>query len=103
MKHFMIKYSFTNGSREEWHQNIVRFIAALEADAVVRGKISYRCMKARNSVDYYHLAAAADDDAIKALQANEFFSRYAEETKLASGGTVEVVPLDIVAETAFRP
>jgi len=36
------------------------------------------------------------------LQANEFFSRYNEETKRVSGGTVEVVPLEIIAETAFR-
>jgi hypothetical protein len=102
MKHFMIRYSFKDGSREEWHQSIARFIAALESDPAVRGKIAYRCMNVKNSADYYHLAAAADDGAIKALQANEFFRRYNEETKRISGGTVEVVPLEIIAETAFR-
>ena len=102
MKHFMIKYTFKEGSREEWHQSIARFIAALESDPAVRGKIAYRCMNARNSAEYYHLAAAADDTAIKALQANEFFARYNDETKRISGGTVEVLPLDIIAETAFR-
>jgi quinol monooxygenase YgiN len=103
MKHFMIKYRFKEGSREAWHQAIASFIAALEADPTLKGRISYRCMKARNdSDDYYHLAAAADDDAIKALQANAFFARYTEETRHASGGSVEVLPLEIIAETAFR-
>ncbi len=102
MKHFMIKYTFKEGSREEWHQDIARFIAALESDPAVRGKIAYRCMQAKNGADYFHLAAAADDAAIKALQANAFFARYNEETKRISGGTVEVLPLDIIAETAFR-
>jgi hypothetical protein len=29
MKHFMIKYQFANGTTEEWHREIGRFIAAL--------------------------------------------------------------------------
>jgi hypothetical protein len=102
MKHFMIKYSLKEGSREAWHDAIAQFIAALESDPAVRGKIAYRCMQAKNSAEYFHLAAAADDAAIKALQANAFFARYTDETKRISGGTVEVVPLDIIAETAFR-
>jgi quinol monooxygenase YgiN len=103
MKHFLIKYRFTHGSREAWHQEIARFIAALEAEAGLKGRISYRCMKARNeSDDYYHLAAAADEGAVKALQANEFFKTYTEETRKVSGGTVEVLPLEIIAETEFR-
>ncbi len=30
MKHFLIKYRRENGSEDEWHQDIARFIAALE-------------------------------------------------------------------------
>jgi quinol monooxygenase YgiN len=103
MKHFMIKYRFKEGSREEWHQAIARFIAALDADPALQGRIAYRCTKARNESDeYYHLAAAADEEAVKALQANAVFKRYTEETRQVSGGTVEVLPLEIIAETKFR-
>jgi hypothetical protein len=100
MKHFLIKYRLKNGSEERWHQGIVRFISALDNDPALRGKISYRCMKGRGGSDYYHIATAADDDAIRALQAREFFIRYTEETKLAAGGEVEVLPLETLAETA---
>jgi hypothetical protein len=100
MKQFLIKYRLKSGSEERWHQDIVRFISALDNDPALRGKISYRCMKSRGGSDYYHLATAADDDAIKLLQAREFFLRYTEETKCAAGGEVEVLPLEIVAETA---
>jgi hypothetical protein len=91
MKQFLIKYRLKSGSEERWHQ---------DNDPALRGKISYRCMKSRGGSDYYHLATAADDDAVKLLQAREFFLRYTEETKRAAGGEVEVLPLEIVAETA---
>jgi hypothetical protein len=99
MKHFLIKYQLRNGTKEEWHQDIARFISALEADPALQGRISYRCMKSRDGSDYYHLASAADERAIKDLQQREFFKRYTERTKLVGGGVVEVLPLDIIAET----
>ena len=99
MKQFLIKYRLTNGPEERWHQDIVQFISALDNDPALSGKISYRCLKARGGSDYYHLAAAADDQAIQALQSREFFSRYTEQTKLAAGGEVEVLPLEIIAQT----
>jgi len=102
MKHFLIKYRFTNGTEDAWHQEIRRFIAALNADPAVAGKISYRCVKRRDGSDYYHLAAAADEHAIKALQERSFFPAYTAETNRVAGGTVEVLPLEIIAETNFR-
>jgi hypothetical protein len=50
----------------------------------------------------YHLASAADDQAIKTLQERDFFKRYTEATKAVSGGGVEVLPLEIIAETKHR-
>jgi hypothetical protein len=103
VKHFLIKYRFQEGSPEAWRAEIERFIAALEADATLNGRIAYRCMKAGNgSNEYYHLAASSDDEASKALQARDFFKAYTEETKRVSGGTVEVLPLAIIAETSAR-
>jgi hypothetical protein len=103
MKHFLIKYRFKEGSEAAWRERIGRFIAAIEADATLNGRISYRCMKADNgSGEYYHLAATADDEAGKALQSRDFFKAYTEETKRVSGGTVEVLPLAIIAETSAR-
>ncbi|HXP92248.1 MAG TPA: hypothetical protein VN905_02140 [Candidatus Binatia bacterium] len=101
MKHFLIKYRFEHGSREEWHQEIARFIEALESDPVVGGRITYRAMKAKDP-DYYHLASTADDEATKVLSDRDFFKRYTEITERVSGGTVEVLPLEIVAETKLK-
>ena len=102
MKYSMIKYQFKGGSEEEWHREIGRFVAALESDPVLKGKISYRSTKHKGGTDYYHLAAAADEQAVKALEDRDFFSRFKEQTKIASGGAVEVLPLEIIAETGFR-
>jgi hypothetical protein len=99
MKHFLIKYRFTEGTKEQWHKDIGDFIAALESDADLKGRIGYRCMKGRDGPDYYHFASAVDERAIKSLQEREFFKRYTDKTKSVAGGTVEVVPLEIIAET----
>ena len=99
MKHFLIKYSFKNGTRDAWHQRIREFIAGLDSDADLKGKISYRCMREKEGTGYYHFAAVTDDQAAKALQGKDFFKRYTEETKRVSDGVVEVVPLELIAGT----
>lgn len=103
MKHFLIKYRFATGSPEDWRRDIAKFIAAIEADPVLGGRISYRCMKANNeSGDYYHLAATANDEAANALQERDFFKDYSGAMRRVSGGSLEVIPLAIIAETGFR-
>ena len=100
MKHFLIRYRLVNGTEAEWHREIAGFIAALNEDPELKGKIIYRCMKSREDASYYHLAAAADDQAIKTLQQRAFFKRYTEQTRHVAGGDVVVSPLEIIAETS---
>jgi quinol monooxygenase YgiN len=102
MKHFMIKYQFANGTTEQWHREIETFIAALDSDPELKGKISYRVMKNRDDSSYFHLAAAADEAAVKALQARDYFKHYTEKTRQVAGGEVTVTPIELIAETA-RP
>jgi hypothetical protein len=101
MKHFMIKYQFANGTPEEWHREVARFIAALDTDPELKGKISYRVMKNRDDASYFHLAAAADEAAVKTLQSRDFFKHYTERTRqAASGGEVTVTPIEVIGATA---
>jgi hypothetical protein len=102
MKHFMIRYQFANGAPDEWHREIGRFIAALNSDTELKGRFIYRCMKGRDDTNYYHLAAAADDQAVKTLQAREFFKHYTERTRQVAGGDVVVTPMELIAETATQ-
>jgi hypothetical protein len=98
MKSFLIKYQRRNGTAEAWHQDIARFIAALDGDAELRGRISYRCMKIGDN-QYYHIATVADDEAPKILQQRDWFKRYNAQTREVGGGEVEVSPIEIVGET----
>ena len=102
MKYFMIKYRRSSGHEADWHRHIADFIARLDSDPAVKGKISYRCLKRRDGTDYFHIAGAVDDQAIKALQQSAFFRSYNEETRKVAAGEVEVIPLEVIAETAFR-
>jgi hypothetical protein len=45
MKHFMIKYEFKNGTTEAWHQEIGRFIKAIDNDPELKGRLSYRVLR----------------------------------------------------------
>ena len=100
MKHFMIKYQFVNGTTEEWHREIGRFIEALDNDPELKGRIIYRCMKNCDDSSYCHLASSADDQAVKTLQQRDFFKHYTEKTRQVAGGEVVVTPMELIAETA---
>lgn len=100
MKHFMIRYQFANGAPEEWHREIANFIAALDADPELKGNLSYRVMKNRDDSSYFHLAAAADEQAVKTLQSRDFFKQYTEKTRQVAAGGVTVTPIELIAETA---
>jgi hypothetical protein len=99
VKHFLIKYQFKNGSSEDWHREIERFIAALDTDPALKGRVSYRCLKASDGSGYYHLAAVADDETSRTLQSRDFFAAYKEKTHHFSGGTATTVPLELIVET----
>ncbi len=101
MKHFLIKYRFKEGSPEDWRKRIADFIAHVNADPDVSGKISYRCMKERDGADYYHLASTSDDAAAAALQGKDFFKSYSAETRRIAGGEVSVLPLEIIGQTDY--
>ena len=72
---------------------------------LVGGLVSHRTgaslvAKSAGSNDYYHLARAADDQAPKDLQQRDWFRQYQEKTRMVAGGQVEVLPLEVIAETA---
>ena len=100
MKQTLIKYKLTNATADEWHRDIAKFIAALDTDPAINGRISYRVMKSREGNDYYHLATHVDNDAVKALQQSAFFKPYQERTRQVAGGDVSVSPLELIAEVA---
>jgi quinol monooxygenase YgiN len=101
MKYNMIRYQFANGTPEDWHREVARFIAALDSDPDLKGRIGYRVMKNRDDASYFHLASVADEEAVKTLQSREFFKAYQAKTRaVAAGGQVTVTPIEVIGETA---
>ena len=84
----------------EPHVELARPERSLDSDPELKGRIGYRCLKARDGTDYYHLATPKDDEAAKILQTRAFFADYTAKTRHASNNAVEVVPLEVIAETA---
>jgi hypothetical protein len=102
MKRSLITYVFKVGPRDEWHHKVAAFIAALDSEPDLKGRIAYRCIKERDGDRYYHLASAVDDDAVKTLQTKPFFREYQAETRRVAGGEVQVLGLEEIAGTQFR-
>ena len=99
MRYFLIRYRLENAPADEWRQEVERFIANIAADPELHGRITYRSLRHKNG-EYFHLAGAADEAAMKALQSREFFRQYSERVKsAATGGVVDVSPLELIAET----
>ncbi len=98
MKHVLIRYRCEDGSQSEWHDEVARFVKAIEADPELSGKITYRAMKTPDG-DYYHLATVVDQATADLLGEREFFARYTARVDEVSKGTLETSPLEIVAET----
>lgn len=98
MKHVLIKYRFEDGSPAEWHDEVARFVEAIEADPELSGKITYRAMKTPDG-DYYHLATVVDQAAAERLGQRDFFERYTARVDEISKGTLETSPLEIIAQT----
>jgi hypothetical protein len=98
---FQIAYTFRLGDDavEAWHHRVAEFIAAIDADPVLAGRVRYRCLKAQSGPAYVHLAEVADDQAAKLLQEREYFRAYTAEIRRVGGGVVEVTPFSLVAET----
>lgn len=101
MKYFMIKYHSKGESPDQWHTRVKQFIAAIDAQPDLEQRITYRCFKMKDGLDYFHIAGAADDGAVKVLQSKDFFKGYSEATRDAAEGEVTVVPLELIAETHF--
>ena len=101
MKRFLVRYTFRldAAATDAWHRRVAEFIAAVDGDADLRGRIRYRCMHGKGTADYFHLAEAADDEAIQTLQSREYFKTYTAETKRVAGGSVDVLGLETLAET----
>lgn len=99
MKYFLITYSFVDGTEEEWHEEIARFIEALKNDSELGDKITYKALKSTKGPEYYHLATAVDGEAAEMLGKKEFFKKYTERCEVVSKGTVTVTPLELIAST----
>ena len=83
----------------DWHGEIAKFVSALDGDPALNGKISYRVVKRHDEPEYFHIATVHDEAAAKVLQGRGFFTGYSARNREISGGSIEVVPLDFVAET----
>ena len=101
MLYSFIRYT-TQGPSEEWEREVNAFIAAIDGDPSLRGRISYRCFKEKDGVSFYHAAAAVDDAAVADLKEKPFFKPYSTKLRAVAKSGPEFTQMQLVGGTKIQ-
>ena len=104
MKQFLIRYRRGGTDAETWHRDVAAFIAALDGDAELSGKISRIAACASPTATIICISPRRQTrPPSRRCNPRDYFKRYNERTRqVAADGKVEVLKLDVVAETKNR-
>ncbi len=101
MIHSLIRYSISRPS-EDWEREVLAFIQAIDREASLRGRLSYRCLKESDGVSFCHIAAAVDDSAVEDLKKKSFFKPYSAKLRAVAGGEPHFTKLQVVGGTELQ-
>ena len=101
MIYSLIRYSIGEPSAE-WKSEVLGFIQAIDRDASLRGRVSYRCLKESDGVSFCHIAAAVDESAVEDLKKKPFFKPYSARLRVVAGGEPQFTKLQIVGGTEIQ-
>ena len=101
MVHSLIRYTLSEPS-DEWECEVLAFIRAIDSDASLRGRVSYRCLKETDGVSFCHLAAAVDDAAVEELKQKPFFKPYSTRLRAVAKAGPHFTKLQVVGATEVQ-
>jgi hypothetical protein len=99
--HSLIRYTLSEPS-DEWECEVLAFIRAIDSDASLRGRVSYRCLKETDGVSFCHLAAAVDDAAVEELKQKPFFKPYSTRLRAVAKAGPHFTKLQVVGATEVQ-
>jgi hypothetical protein len=97
----LIRYTIGEPS-EEWEREVLAFIRAIDCDASLRGRVSYRCLKETDGVSFCHIAVAVDDTAVEELKQKPFFKPYSIRLRAVANAGPHFTNLRIVGGTEVQ-
>ena len=101
MIYSLIRYT-VEAPNEEWEREVLAFIQAIDGEASLRGRLSYRCLKESDGVSFCHIAAAVDDSAVEDLKKKPFFKPYSAKLRAVAWRGPEFTKLEVVGGTEIQ-
>lgn len=85
----IIEYSYA-GDEDVWRAAIEKFLAAIAADATLKGSFSYHVFIKVDGVSRVHVPVWAGEAVLAHLTAQPFFAEFAAAVKQFAGGELTV-------------
>ena len=98
MRSITISYRYA-GPEEPWRAAIEDFVAAIDADADVAGRFTYRVAVADDGETRIHWGRWDDKTTLETLQSRDYFKTFAGRVREFSGGAPDNTAADVAIRT----
>ena len=99
MRSITISYKF-GGPEGEWRKMVGDFIAAIDGDPEVAGKITYQVATADDRETRIHWGRWDNQDTLRTMQSRDYFKTFAERLRELTGGQQNVMASDVILKTS---
>ncbi len=94
-----ILYEYS-GDEAVWQKTIADFIAAIDTDAEVAGRLHYRVNKAREGNRRVHWGWWDKPETVAKMQSRDYFKTFSAKLREMAGDTLTTIPVTRHGETA---
>jgi len=93
-----IQYEF-DGDEAEWNEAVTAFVQAIDADADIAGRFTYRVTKAKEGNKRIHWGQWDQPETVQTLQSRDYFKTFAGKLQELAGGTLSPTPVSVLHRT----
>jgi len=93
-----LHYEF-NGDEAEWNAAVATFVQAIDADADIAGRFTYRVTKANEGNTRIHWGQWDVPETVETLQSRGYFKTFADTLQNLTGGGLKPTPVTVLHST----
>ena len=87
------------GDEAEWNAAVATFVQAIDADADIAGRFTYRVTKAKEGNKRIHWGQWDVPETVQTLQSRDYFKTFAAKLQELADGTLSPTPVSILHRT----
>ena len=98
MRTITIWYKY-HGPEENWRKVVGDFIAAIDGDPEIAGKLTYQVTIADDGETRIHWGRWDSQETLRVMQSRDYFKAFAQRVKEFAGGQPNSMSSDVVLKT----